>query len=91
MEEPGSSDGTGPGDADIALVEQELLRRLLLVASAAFVYRERLGVYLARQAELVEGGKTVDELIADGWELFEEVARAEQRLFAALDELDRQS
>lgn len=88
MEEPGSSGGAGPGDDDIASVDQELLRRLLLVASVALVYRERLQAYLAQQAAFVEQGKTVDELIAATWELFEEVARAEQHLFAALDELE---
>lgn len=89
MEEPGSSGVAGPGGNDIASIEQELLRRLLLVASAAFVYREHLQAYLAKQADFVEQGRSVDELIAASWDLFEEVARAEQRLFAALDELDQ--
>jgi hypothetical protein len=71
------------------MVEPELLRRLLLVASAAFVYRERLQAYLAIQADFVEQGRTVDELIAASWDRFEEVARAEHQLFGDLDVLDQ--
>jgi hypothetical protein len=71
-------------------IDTELFSKLLLVASAAGIYRRLMADYLANQVQLVEQGKTVEELVMTNWRLFEEVARAEARLFAALDDLDNQ-
>lgn len=89
MGTPGSSGGAGPGNDDSALIDRELLQRLLLVANAALVYRDRLQAYLAKQAEYVEEGRTLDDLVAVSWEQFEGVAWSERHLFAALDDLER--
>jgi hypothetical protein len=69
-------------------IDAELFSKLLIVASAASVYRRLMADYLANQVQLVEQGKTVEELVMTNWHLFEEVTRAEARLFAALDDLD---
>lgn len=72
----------------MTMVDQRVFLNLLLVASAAFVYRQQMEEYLARQAALVEQGITVEEMVTINWQLFEAVARAEQRLFAAIDDLE---
>jgi hypothetical protein len=78
-------DSAGQGTIEI---DAELFSKLLIVASAASVYRRLMADYLANQVQLVEQGKTVEELVMTNWHLFEEVTRAEARLFDALDDLD---
>lgn len=72
----------------MTLVDGDIFLKLLMVASAAVVYRQQMETYQAQQAALVEQGTTVEEMVAGNWKLFEEVARAEQRLFEALDNLE---
>jgi hypothetical protein len=84
-ESSGRSDAVDAGTIEI---DAELFAKLLVVASSAVVYRRLMADYLAEQVRLVEQGKTVQELVAENWPLFEEVTRAETRLFAALDDLD---
>lgn len=69
-------------------IDERLFAKLLAVVSTAVVYRGLMEDYLAQQAAYVEQGKTVDELVVESWQLFEEVARAEARLFDALDALE---
>lgn len=69
-------------------IDAELFSKLLIVTSAARVYRRLMAEYLANQVLLVEQGKTVEELVMTNWHRFEEVTHAEARLFAALDDLD---
>ncbi len=88
MNEPGSSGDTHPGTERMTLVDGDIFLKLLMVASAAVVYRQQMETYQAQQAALVEQGTTVEEMVAGNWKLFEEVARAEQRLFEALDNLE---
>lgn len=88
MNAPGSSAERGSGPEGVAIVDEAVLMKLLVVASAAFVYRQQTEVYMARQAALIERGATVDEMVTANWQLFEEVARAEQRLFEAIDDLE---
>jgi len=88
MNSPGSSGERGSGPEGIATVDEKVLMKLLVVASAAFVYRQQTEAYLVGQVELVEQGATVDEMVTANWQLFEEVARAERRLFEAIDDLE---
>jgi hypothetical protein len=96
-----SNDGEGesvmrksasPGHPDpvggIIEIDAELFSKLLIVVSNAVVYRRLMAAYLDEQIQLVEQGKTVEQLVMENWNLFEEVTRAETRLFAALDDLD---
>ncbi len=78
-------DSGGPGTIEI---DETLFSKLLIVVSTASVYRRLMADYLANQVQLVEQGKTIDELVTTNWHLFDEVTRAEARLFAALDDLD---
>ena len=83
-----SSDQFDSAKREAIEIDAELFSRLLIVASAASVYRRLMADYLANQVQLVEQGKTVEELVLTNWHLFEEVTRAEARLFDALDDLD---
>jgi hypothetical protein len=77
-----------PGIPEMTFVEERVFMQLLLVASAASAYRRGMVAYLAKQATLVGEGKTFDELATQNWQEFEDVARAEQRLFSAVDDLE---
>jgi hypothetical protein len=82
---------TGQPDAaseGVIEIDAELFAKLLVVASTAVVYRGLMAAYLAEQVRLVEQGKTIEDLVTENWRLFEEVTRAETRLFAALDALE---
>lgn len=82
-----SRDSQRDADGSVS-IDERLLSNILAVVSSAVVYRGLMADYLARQAAYVEQGKTVDELVIGSWQLFEEVARAENRLFSALDALE---
>lgn len=88
MSAPGSSGERSSGQEGIATIDETVLMRLLVVASAAFIYRQRTEAYMLRQAELIERGVTVEEMVTANWQFFEEVARAEERLFEAIDDLE---
>lgn len=83
-----SPGGPHPGADGSVAIDERLFAKLLAVVSGAAVYRGLMEDYLARQAAYVEQGKTVDELVIGSWDRYEEVARAEARLFAALDALE---
>ncbi len=87
MHTVGSSDTSDPVSAEVA-VDQRLFLRLLALASAAAIYRQRTELYVAQQAEYVEQGRTIEEMVVGSWDSFEDVARAESRLFATIDDLD---
>jgi hypothetical protein len=88
MSGAGSSSQFDAAEGEVIEIDSGLFSKLLIVASAAGVYRNLMAKYLANQMNLVEQGKTVEELVITNWPLFEEVTRAEARLFAALDRLD---
>jgi hypothetical protein len=67
----------------------ERVNHLEAIAAAASDYRRLVAAYLAQQVALAQDGIRLDDLVCDTWEDFEEVAAAEVRLFAALDDLER--
>jgi hypothetical protein len=58
------------------------------VIAVAIRYRDAMRAYMVRQAEAVERGALLDELVMGNWQTFQEAARAEAVLFALLDALD---
>lgn len=67
----------------------ERVDQLEAVAAAASDYRRLVAAYLAQQVALARDGIGLDDLVCDTWEDFEQVAEAEVRLFAAVDDLER--
>lgn len=58
------------------------------VIESARRYRDLMRRYIAEQAELVERGASLDELVTGNWARFAETSAAEEDLFALLDEFD---
>jgi hypothetical protein len=58
------------------------------VVAAARRYRDAMRRYFAEQADLIDQGLSLDDLITRNWDGFAQAAAAEEDLFALLDALD---
>ncbi len=74
--------------AETTVVDALLFDKLLRVASAAYVFRHQYTTFFQRQAELVQQGYALEEIVRISQDAFGALQRAEERLFAAVDELN---
>lgn len=68
--------------------ERDIGRMRDRVIEAALRYRDAMRRYMADQAEAMERGASLDDLVIGNREGFEAAARAEEELFALLDRLE---
>src|SRR5689334_10038940 len=68
------------------LVDARRVQQLGRIADAARIYRDLQRQYLTEQAAQAARGSTLDDLVTRNFALFEQVAAAEDALFAAVDQ-----
>ncbi len=88
MRPPDRSELSPDHHAETTVVDATLFDKLLRVASAAYVFRHQYATYFRRQTELAEQRYALEELVRMNQEAFNALQRAEERLFAAVDDLN---